>query len=83
MASVFDRVKGIVVDQLGVAEEEVTTEASFIDDLGADSLDVVELVMGLEEEFVVDIPDEDAEKIITVVEAVKYIESHAGERAAA
>ena len=82
MASVFDRVKGIVVDQLGVAEEEVTTEASFIDDLGADSLDVVELVMGLEEEFVVDIPDEDAEKIITVVEAVKYIESHAGERAA-
>jgi acyl carrier protein len=82
MASVFDRVKGIVVDQLGVAEEEVTTEASFIDDLGADSLDVVELVMGLEEEFGVEIPDEDAEKIITVGEAVKYIESHAGERAA-
>jgi acyl carrier protein len=82
MASVFDRVKGIVVDQLGVAEEEVGTEASFIDDLGADSLDVVELVMGLEEEFGVEIPDEDAEKIITVGEAVKYIESHAGERAA-
>jgi acyl carrier protein len=75
-------VKGIVVDQLGVAEEEVTTEASFVDDLGADSLDVVELVMALEEEFGVEIPDEDAEKIITVGEAVKYIESHAGERAA-
>jgi len=82
MASVFDRVKGIVVDQLGVAEEEVTTEASFVDDLGADSLDVVELVMALEEEFGVEIPDEDAEKIITVGEAVKYIESHAGEHAA-
>jgi len=82
MASVFDRVKGIVVDQLGVAEEEVTTEASFVDDLGADSLDVVELVMALEEEFGVEIPDEDAEKIVTVGEAVKYIEAHAGERAA-
>ena len=82
MASVLDRVKGIVVDQLGVAEEEVTAEASFVDDLGADSLDVVELVMALEEEFGVEIPDEDAEKIITVGEAVKYIESHAGEHAA-
>jgi acyl carrier protein len=82
MASVFDRVKGIVVDQLGVAEEEVTSEASFVDDLGADSLDVVELVMALEEEFGVEIPDEDAEKIVTVGEAVKYIESHAGEHAA-
>jgi acyl carrier protein len=82
MASVFDRVKGIVVDQLGVAEEEVTTEASFVDDLGADSLDVVELVMALEEELGVEIPDEDAEKIVTVGEAVKYIESHAGEHAA-
>jgi len=81
MASVFDRVKGIVVDQLGVAEEEVTAEASFVDDLGADSLDVVELVMALEEEFGVEIPDEDAEKIVTVGEAVKYIESHAGEHA--
>lgn len=81
MASVFDRVKGIVVDQLGVAEEEVTVEASFVDDLGADSLDVVELVMALEEEFGVEIPDEDAEKIVTVGEAVKYIESHAGEHA--
>lgn len=82
MASVFDRVKGIVVDQLGVAEEEVTAEASFVDDLGADSLDVVELVMALEEEFGVEIPDEDAEKIVTVGEAVRYIESHAGEHAA-
>jgi acyl carrier protein len=82
MASVFDRVKGIVVDQLGVAEEEVAAEASFVDDLGADSLDVVELVMALEEEFGVEIPDEDAEKIATVGEAVKYIEAHAGERAA-
>jgi len=81
MASVFDRVKGIVVDQLGVAEEGVTAEASFVDDLGADSLDVVELVMALEEEFGVEIPDEDAEKIVTVGEAVKYIESHAGEHA--
>jgi len=82
MASVFERVKGIVVDQLGVAEEEVTPEASFVDDLGADSLDVVELVMALEEEFGVEIPDEDAEKIVTVGEAVKYIEQHAGEHAA-
>jgi len=82
MASVFDRVKGIVVEQLGVAEEGVTAEASFVDDLGADSLDVVELVMALEEEFGVEIPDEDAEKIVTVGEAVKYIESHAGEHAA-
>ena len=82
MASVFDRVKGIVVDQLGVAEEEVSAEASFVDDLGADSLDVVELVMALEEAFGVEIPDEDAEKIVTVGEAVKYIESHAGEHAA-
>lgn len=82
MASVFDRVKGIVVDQLGVAEEGVKAEASFVDDLGADSLDVVELVMALEEEFGVEIPDEDAEKIATVGEAVKYIEQHVGEHAA-
>ena len=82
MASVFDRVKGIVVEQLGVAEEGVIAEASFVDDLGADSLDVVELVMALEEEFGVEIPDEDAERILTVGEAVKYIESHAGEHAA-
>ena len=73
MASVFDRVKGIVVDQLGVAEEEVTPDASFVDDLGADSLDVVELVMALEEEFETEIPDEDAEKITTVQQAIDYI----------
>ena len=76
MASVFDRVKGIVVEQLGVAEEGVIAEASFVDDLGADSLDVVELVMALEEEFGVEIPDEDAEKIVTVKDAVEYIKSH-------
>jgi acyl carrier protein len=72
--STFDRVKKVVVEQLDVAEEEVTAQASFVDDLGADSLDVVELVMGLEEEFDVEIPDEDAEKITTVQEAVNYID---------
>lgn len=75
--STFDRVKKVVVEQLDVAEEEVTPQASFVDDLGADSLDVVELVMGLEEEFDVEIPDEDAEKITTVQEAVKYIDEKA------
>ncbi len=73
----FDRVKKVVVEQLDVAEEEVTPQASFVDDLGADSLDVVELVMGLEEEFDVEIPDEDAEKITTVQEAVTYIDDKA------
>ena len=72
--STFDRVKKVVVEQLDVAEDEVTAQASFVDDLGADSLDVVELVMGLEEEFDVEIPDEDAEKITTVQEAVTYID---------
>lgn len=67
------RVKKIVVEQLGVKAEEVTTDASFVDDLGADSLDTVELVMALEEEFETEIPDEDAEKIITIKDAVKYI----------
>jgi len=81
MASVFDRVKNIVVEQLGVSADEVSPESSFVDDLGADSLDVVELVMALEEEFGVEIPDEDAEKIATVGEAVKYIEAHMGEHA--
>ncbi len=79
MATVFDRVKGIIVEQLGVDESEVTPEASFVEDLGADSLDVVELVMALEEEFEVEIPDEDAEKIVKVGEAVKYIEQHLAE----
>jgi len=82
MASVEEKVKHIIVEQLGVDEDEVAAEASFVDDLGADSLDVVELVMALEEEFGVEIPDEDAEKIATVGEAVKYIEAHAGEHAA-
>ncbi|HEV2359049.1 MAG TPA: acyl carrier protein [bacterium] len=76
MASAFDRVKAIVVEQLGVDAGQVTPQSKFVEDLGADSLDVVELVMALEEEFDIEIPDEDAEKISTVGEAVKYIESH-------
>jgi len=67
------RVKKIVVEQLGVKEDEITTDASFVDDLGADSLDTVELVMALEEEFETEIPDEDAEKIVTIKDAVNYI----------
>ncbi|WLR43563.1 acyl carrier protein [Bacillus carboniphilus] len=74
MADVLDRVTKIVVDRLGVDESEVTPEASFKDDLGADSLDVVELVMELEDEFDMQISDEDAEKISTVGDAVKYIQ---------
>ena len=77
MSDVSDRVKKIVVEHLGVDETKVTENASFIDDLGADSLDTVELVMALEEEFGLEIPDEDAEKITRVKEAVEYIESHA------
>src|SRR5262245_3245471 len=77
MEPVADRVKKIIVDQLGVEEELVTPEASFVDDLGADSLDTVELVMALEEEFGIEIPDEDAEKITRVKEAVDYIDKHA------
>jgi len=77
MALAFDRVKAIVVEQLGVDAAQVTPQSKFVEDLGADSLDVVELVMALEEEFDIEIPDEDAEKIATVGEAVKYIESHA------
>lgn len=72
--AVEDKVKSIIAEQLGVKQEEITPEASFINDLGADSLDTVELVMALEEEFGIEIPDEDAEKITTVGEAVKYIE---------
>lgn len=72
--AVADKVKSIVAEQLGVKVEEVTPTASFIDDLGADSLDTVELVMALEEEFSIEIPDEDAEKITTVGDAIKYIE---------
>jgi acyl carrier protein len=73
----FERVKNVIVDQLSVDEAEVTMEASFVDDLGADSLDVVELIMGLETEFDIEIPDEDAEKIGTVGDAVEYIKNHA------
>ena len=72
-----EKVKQIVAEQLGVDEGEVTPSASFVDDLGADSLDVVELVMAFEEEFGIEIPDEDAEKITRVKEAVEYIEQHA------
>jgi acyl carrier protein len=75
--AVADKVKGIIVTELGVDEEEVTPDASFIEDLGADSLDVVELVMRLEEEFGIEIPDEEAEKITRVKEAIAYIEAHA------
>ncbi len=76
MSDVFDRVKRIIVDRLGVDESEVTPEASFKDDLGADSLDIVELVMELEDEFDMEISDEDAEKITNVGEVISYIESH-------
>jgi acyl carrier protein len=76
MASVEEKVKSIIVDQLGVAESEVTGTASFVDDLGADSLDTIELVMAFEEAFGIEIPDEDAEKIKTVQNAVEYVESH-------
>lgn len=75
--AVGDKVKSIIAEQLGVKKEEVTDEAKFIDDLGADSLDTVELVMALEEEFGIEIPDEDAEKMVTVGEAIKYIEEKA------
>ena len=76
MASVEERVKQIIVEQLGVDEGEVTPSASFVDDLGADSLDTVELVMAFEEEFGCEIPDDAAEKIITVKDAVSFIETH-------
>ena len=79
MSEIADKVKSIVVDQLGVAEDQVTPEAKFIEDLGADSLDQVELVMALEEAFGSDIPDEDAEKLTTVGKAVEYIESKMAE----
>ncbi len=74
--SIEDRVKEIIVEQLGVDAAQVTTQAKFVDDLGADSLDTVELVMALEEEFSIEIPDEDAEKITSVGDAVSYINDH-------
>lgn len=78
MSTTAEKVKKIVVEQLGVPEDQVTEDAKFIDDLGADSLDQVELVMAFEEEFGSDIPDEDAEKLTTVGDAIKYIESKQG-----
>ena len=77
MASVEEKVKHIIVEQLGVDEDEVKPEASFVDDLGADSLDVVELVIALEEEFEMEISDEDAEKLATVQQAIEYIKANA------
>ena len=77
MSSVAEKVKSIIAEQLSVDEEEVTNDASFVEDLGADSLDVVELVMAFEEEFGIEIPDDDAEKITKVKDAIEYIDSHA------
>lgn len=77
MSTIEERVKKIVVEQLGVKPEEAINEASFVDDLGADSLDTVELVMALEEEFDTEIPDEEAEKIRTIQQAIDYIQKHA------
>lgn len=76
MSSIEERVRKIVAEQLGVKEEEVKSDASFVEDLGADSLDTVELVMALEEEFETEIPDEEAEKITTVQQAVDYVNAH-------
>lgn len=73
---IFDKVKEIIIEQLGVTESSITMEASFIDDLGADSLDIVELIMALEEEFDTEIPDADAEKVVTVGDVVDYIKDH-------
>lgn len=74
--AIIDKVKSIIIEQLGVEDAEIKMESSFVDDLGADSLDIVELVMALEEEFELEIPDEDAEKIRSVGDAVKYIQEH-------
>ena len=76
---VFEKVKEIVVEQLGVEEDEVTMESSFIDDLGADSLDIVELIMALEDELDMEIPDDEAEKFVTVGDVVKFIKAHVEE----
>lgn len=73
---IYDKIKEIIVEQLGVAETAITPEASFVDDLGADSLDIVELVMALEEEFDIEIPDSDAEKVVTVNDVVEYIKDN-------
>mgnify|MGYP004580914933 FL=1 len=73
---IFDKVKEIIIEQLGATESSITMEASFIDDLGADSLDIVELIMALEEEFDLEIPDSDAEKVVTVGDVVEYIKDN-------
>ena len=73
---IFEKVKKIIVEQLGVQESNISMESSFLDDLGADSLDIVELIMALEEEFEIEIPDADAEKVVTVGDVVEYIKSH-------
>jgi len=80
MENIEQRVKKIIAEQLGVNEAEIKNDSSFVDDLGADSLDTVELVMALEEEFSIEIPDEDAEKISKVKDAVEYIEKHSGKK---
>lgn len=80
MASIAERVKQIIVEQLGVDESQVDDNASFVDDLGADSLDIVELVMAFEEAFELEIPDEDAEKIATVKDSITYIDSKTGKK---
>lgn len=77
MPSIEERVRDLIVEQLGVNADQVVNAASFVDDLGADSLDTVELIMAFEEEFGLDIPDEDAEKMVSVTDAMKYIEEHA------
>ncbi len=76
MASIEERVRDVIVEGLGVSQEQVNPQASFIDDLGADSLDQVELVMAFEDEFGIDIPDEDAEKMLVVADAIKYLEEN-------
>ncbi len=76
MSTVDERVKTIIIEQLGVSEDQVSNEASFVDDLGADSLDTVELVMALEEEFECEIPDEDSAKIVTVQDAINFVSAH-------
>ena len=73
---IFEKIKNIIIEQLGVAESSITLEASFVDDLGADSLDIVELIMALEEEFDIEIPDADAEKVVTVGDVVEYIKNN-------
>jgi acyl carrier protein len=74
--AIYEKIKEIIVEQLGIDEEEIQMEASFVDDLGADSLDLVELIMAMEEEFSVEIPDEDAEKLVLVSDAVKYVKDN-------